>query len=69
MREKEYDELLSVKELADRLARNPRYVYAMKRDGFLMPGGRATLAGAIEWLGNNTGFRQCRARSTIGAQD
>lgn len=52
------DELLCVKELAERIKRTPRYIYAMKRDGFQMPGGLATVRQALDWLGNNPGFRQ-----------
>lgn len=32
------------------LKRAPSYVYAMRARGFPMPGGRATLRQAIEWL-------------------
>jgi hypothetical protein len=42
--------LLSRKELAMELKRNPSYVSAMKRNGFVMPGGRATLEEARAWL-------------------
>lgn len=45
--------LLSPKELADALGRNRTYVFAMKRRGFAMPGGRATLADALAWLEAN----------------
>jgi len=54
------DELLSVKELADQLKRSPRYVRAMARDGFLMPGRRATMNQALVWLCENPFFRQNR---------
>ena len=52
------DVLLSVKELAWELGRNPRYVYAMRRAGFVMPGGRATVNQALVWLVEHPGFRQ-----------
>jgi hypothetical protein len=45
--------LLSGKELAAALGRARTYVSAMKRRGFLMPGGRATLAEARAWLIRN----------------
>jgi hypothetical protein len=46
-------ELLTVKELAQRLKRNPMYVYSMKWNGFKMPGMRATLEDALAWLNAN----------------
>lgn len=59
--------LLSVKELAAALSRHPDYVYAMKRDGFAMPGGRATLASAMTWLAEHPRFRVRRRQlSGIG---
>jgi hypothetical protein len=58
MNEKEPREvLLSVKEIASRLNRSLNYVYAMKKRGFLMPGGRATLSEATAWLTRNPGPR------------
>ncbi len=51
------DELLSVKELAGRLRYSPGYVYAMRRDGFSMPGGRASVRQAIGWLSDHPQFR------------
>lgn len=54
------DELLCVKELADRIKHTPRYVYAMKRDGFAMPGGLATVRQALDWLADHPGFKQNR---------
>lgn len=54
------DELLSIKELADRLKRSRCYVAAMKRDGFPMPGNRATVNHALHWLTENPLFRQRR---------
>jgi len=55
------NELLSAKELADQLKRTPRYVRAMKRDGFPMPGNRATVNHALHWLAQHPEFRQNRA--------
>lgn len=54
------DELLCAKELADRIKRTPRYIYAMKRDGFAMPGGLATVRQALAWMAANPDFRQTR---------
>jgi hypothetical protein len=45
--------LLTVKELASELRRTPRYVYEMRRRGFQMPDGRATLEEARSWLARN----------------
>lgn len=47
---------LTVSELAWELNRSVWYVYAMRKDGFQMPGGTATVEEAKEWLKNNTGF-------------
>jgi len=43
-------QLLSIKELAWRLNRHPNYVYLMKKAGFKMPGYRATIEDALDWL-------------------
>lgn len=51
-------QLLSVKELACRLNRHPNYVYLMKKAGFPMPGYRATLEEALEWLKQNPNWRK-----------
>ena len=40
-------ELLTTKGLAEKMKRNPDYIYGMKRDGFKMPGGTATLESAL----------------------
>jgi hypothetical protein len=56
------DELLAPCELADRLKRSERYISAMRRDGFAMPGGRATLNHALQWLAENPDFRQNRKK-------
>lgn len=44
------NELLATKELAAALGRSRRYVQAMKRAGFVMTGGRASVREAREWL-------------------
>jgi len=44
------DELLTTKELAEKLKRDVSYIYAMKRQGFVMVSNRSTLAAAITWL-------------------
>jgi len=56
------DELLSAKELADQLKRTPRYIRAMVRDGFPMPGHRATVNHALHWLAEHPHFRQNRQK-------
>ncbi|MBN8249740.1 MAG: hypothetical protein J0L84_20155 [Verrucomicrobia bacterium] len=43
-------ELLDIKGIAYALRRSRRYVDSMKRIGFPMPGGRATLADALAFL-------------------
>lgn len=47
------EKLLSVCELAFEMGRSVRYVYAMRANGFLMPGGRATVSEARAWLVRN----------------
>lgn len=42
--------LLTAKEIAAALRRHPTYVYAMRKQGFPMPGFRATLSSAIAWV-------------------
>ncbi len=54
----EWGELLSVKELADRMNYSENYVRAMKRDGFPMPGRRSTVLDALQWLEKNPAFRK-----------
>jgi hypothetical protein len=44
------EKLLSVCEIADALGRSESYVWAMRRRGFVMPGGRATLVEARAFL-------------------
>jgi hypothetical protein len=53
--------LLSCKELAWSLNRNVTYIYAMRRSGFPMPGDRATVEAAIEWLSENPDFSRNKA--------
>jgi hypothetical protein len=53
--------LLSCKELAWSLNRNVTYIYAMRRAGFAMPGDRATVQAAIEWLADNPNFSRDKA--------
>ncbi len=54
--------LLTSKEIAAALRRNVSYVYAMKRRGFDMPGGRATLDEARSWLRLNPAPRRARGQ-------
>ncbi len=49
----DHNQLLSIKELADALRRNRRYITAMRARGFAMPGGLATLGEARAWLARN----------------
>lgn len=44
------DPLLSIKELASVLNRSVSYIFAMKRQGFIMTGGRARLSEARAFL-------------------
>lgn len=52
------DELLTTKELAFALKRHRNYISEMKRAGFAMPGGRATLAEARAWFTANPRWRE-----------
>lgn len=45
--------LLTVGELAGELKRAESYVWAMRRRGFKMPGGRAKLSSALRFLEKN----------------
>ena len=45
--------LLSGKQLAAELGRDRRYISYMKRAGFIMPGGLATVEEARAWLARN----------------
>ena len=47
------NDLLTTKELAAALRKSRSYVQAMKRRGFQMPGGVATVAEARRWLVRN----------------
>ena len=54
------EKLQSRKELAAELGRSVRYIASMKARGFQMPGGRATVSQALEWLAKNpTPCRRC----------
>lgn len=55
------DEMHDVKGLALALKRNPSYVYDMKTSGFIMPGGRASLRMALQWLADNESFTRRQA--------
>lgn len=44
------NELLTTKELAAALKKSRSYIQAMKRRGFVMPGGTATVEEARKWL-------------------
>lgn len=44
------EELLSIKELAQKLKRSESYIFAMKRRGFKMLAGRTTLSAALKFL-------------------
>jgi len=48
---------LRVLELARALHCSRNYIWAMKRDGFVMPGRRATVAEARQWLRERPDFR------------
>ena len=48
--------LLNKGQLAARLGVNRGYVTAMIRHGFAMPGGRATVSWALDWLRANADF-------------
>lgn len=55
-------DLLTTKEIAAMLKRAPSYVYAMRAQGFPMPGGRATIGAALVWLQNHPHPRKNRVR-------
>lgn len=50
------ENLLFADELAEALRRSRCYIYAMKKAGFAMPGGTATVAEAREWLRAHPNF-------------
>lgn len=58
------EELLSVSELAARLKRAESYVWAMRRKGFKMVGGRATLSQALVFLGKVSCPRGMKRKGT-----
>ncbi len=60
------EELLNVNELADALRRNRKYVWWMKRWGFCMPGGTATLGEARTWLAEHPDFSTKKQPPTDG---
>lgn len=47
------EKLLSIKELAAELGRSRKYIWAMTKRGFIMPGRRATVSHALAWLARN----------------
>lgn len=47
------EELITRKELAERLKRNESYTYAMQRRGFRFVAGRTTMTAALNWLAKN----------------
>lgn len=52
----DWHRLKTIDELAAALSRSRYYVSAMKRAGFLMPGGTATVIEARDWLRDNPQF-------------
>jgi hypothetical protein len=50
--------LLNITQLAAELGVSTCFVKRMKWAGFPMPGGRSTVAWALEWLKANPSFRQ-----------
>lgn len=50
---KPMSKLLCVSELAYELRRSTKFVYRMRKRGFIMPGGTATLEEARAWLARN----------------
>lgn len=59
-------QLLTIKELAAALKKDRRYVSYMKRMGFIMPGGVATVEEARSWLARNPSPRSCERRRYAG---
>jgi len=57
----EFEKLKTIDELAADLSRSRAYVSAMKRAGFPMPGGTATVNEARDWLRDNPEFRAGKA--------
>ena len=60
----EIEPFLSAKELAYYLGRHVNYIYLMKKAGFPMPGRRATLSDAIQWLEANPNWRHYLPQGT-----
>ena len=58
------EELLSVKELAEKLKRSDRYVWQMRKLGFRFIAGRTTLTAAIKWLSVNPSPFSSKVRKT-----
>ena len=53
---------LTASELAWELRRSVWYVYGMKKAGFIMPGGTATVEEAKEWLRSHPNFSARKAK-------
>jgi hypothetical protein len=53
----EWNRLLNIEELSAALGKSRNYVGGMRRAGFLMPGGTATVNEAREWLRENPDYR------------
>jgi hypothetical protein len=58
----DWDEPRDVKGLAAVLKRSREYVADMRSSGFIMPGGRATLRMAFDWLAKHPDFTRHAAR-------
>lgn len=58
-------QLLSVKDLARELGRGERYVWYMRARGFKMPGGRATVVEARQWLARHP--KPCSTQEKVAA--
>lgn len=62
----DWDKPLSIGELAVAIGRSERYVYYMKRLGFAMIGGRATVRMAMEFLEKHPEpTKQCAKCSSV----
>lgn len=58
----DWDEPHDVKTLAGVLKRSREYLVDMKACGFVMPGGRATLRMAFDWLAKHPEFSRSEAK-------
>lgn len=58
----DWDEPHDVKGLAGMLKRTREYIEDMKTCGFVMPGGRATLRMAFDWLAKHPEFSRSAAQ-------